>query len=240
MARISTYPIDSNVVGSDKWIGTDSQDNNKTKNFTADGVAAFFNTKGVIESQALRYTYQNVSPGGARQAETISFATELGQSVLFSSITEWMISKYAKPSKLVETFYTAPLVGRQILISNAANPSDWGIFDWDSSTQNSLEPNFYDIGLTLINSTGSLVDGQDYFISLLGNTSGGGGGDKNFVYSQSTPAAVWNIVHNLDKYPSVSVVDSAGTAVFGNVLYVSINEVTITFSGGFSGKAFFN
>jgi hypothetical protein len=240
MARISTYPIDSNVVGSDKWIGTDSQDNNKTKNFTADSVAAFFNTKGVIESQALRYTYQNVSPGEVRQAETISFSTELGQSVLFSSITQWMISKYAKPSKLVETFYTAPLVGRQILISNAVNPSSWGIFNWDSSAQNSLEPNFYDIGLTLVNSTGSLVDGQDYFISLLGNTSGGGGGDKNFVYTQPTPAAIWKVFHNLDKFPSVSVVDSAGTTVFGNVVYVNENFVTITFSGGFSGKAFFN
>jgi hypothetical protein len=240
MARISTYPIDSNVVGSDKWIGTDSQDNNKTKNFTADGVAAFFNKKGIIESQALRYTYQNVSPGEARQAETISFATELGNSVLFSSISSWMISKYAKPSKLVETFYTAPLVGRQILISNAANPSDWAIFDWDSSTKDSLEPNFYDIGLTLINSTGSLVDGQDYFISLLGNTSGGGGGDKNFVYNQPTPSLVWNVVHNLDKYPSVSVVDSAGTTVFGNVQYRNVNELTITFNGAFSGKAFIN
>jgi hypothetical protein len=241
MARISTYPIDSNVVGSDKWIGTDSQDNKKTKNFTADGVAAFFNTKGIIESQALRYTYQNVSPGEARQAETISFATELGNSVLFSSISSWMISKYAKPSKLVETFYTAPLVGRQILISNAANPSDWGIFDWNSSTKDSLEPNFYDIGLTLINSTGSLVDGQDYFISLLGNTSGGGGGgDKNFVYNQPTPSLVWDVVHNLDKYPSVSVVDSAGTTVFGNVRYRNVNELTITFKGAFSGKAYIN
>jgi len=240
MARISTYPIDSNIVGSDKWIGTDSQDNKKTKNFTADGVAAFFNTKGIIESQALRYTYQNVGLGDTRLNETISFSTELGNSVLFSSISSWMISKYAKPNKLVETFYTAPLVGRQILISNAANPSDWAIFDWDSSTKDVLEPNFYDIGLTLINSSGELVDGQDYFISLLGNTSGGGGGDKNFVYNQPTPSLIWNVVHNLDKYPSVSVVDSAGTNVFGNVQYINVNELTITFNGAFSGKAFIN
>ena len=240
MARISTYPIDSNIVGSDKWIGTDSQDNKKTKNFTADGVAAFFNTKCVIESQALRYTYQNVGLGDTRLNETISFSTELGNSVLFSSITGWMISKYAKPSKLVETFYTAPLVGRQILISNAANPSNWAIFDWDSSTKDALEPSFYDIGLTLINSSGELVDGQDYFISLLGNTSGGGGGDKNFVYTQPTPSLVWNVVHNLDKYPSVSVVDSAGTTVFGNVQYINVNELTITFKGAFSGKAYIN
>jgi len=240
MARISTYPIDSNVVGSDKWIGTDSQDNKKTKNFTADSVAAFFNTRGIIESQALRYTYQNVELGDTRLNETISFLTELGNSVSFSSISSWMISKYAKPNKIVETFYTAPLVGRQILISNAFNPSDWAIFNWDSSTQNVVEPNFYDISLTLVNSSGGLVDGQDYFISLLGNTSGGGGGDKNFVYNQASPDLVWNIVHNLDKFPSVSVVDSAGTTVFGNVQYLNVNELTITFNGAFSGKAYLN
>lgn len=240
MARISTYPIDSNVVGSDKWIGTDSQDNKKTKNFTADNVAAFFNTRGIIESQALRYTYQNVELGDTRLNETISFLTELGNSVSFSSISSWMISKYAKPNKIVETFYTAPLVGRQILISNAFNPSDWAIFNWDSSTQNVVEPNFYDISLTLVNSSGGLVDGQDYFISLLGNTSGGGGGDKNFVYNQASPALVWNIVHNLDKFPSVSVVDSAGTTVFGNVQYLNVNELTVTFNGAFSGKAYLN
>jgi len=240
MARISTYPIDSNVVGSDKWIGTDSQDNKKTKNFTADNVAAFFNTRGIIESQALRYTYQNVELGDTRLNETISFLTELGNSVSFSSISSWMISKYAKPNKIVETFYTAPLVGRQILISNAFNPSDWAIFNWDSSTQNVVEPNFYDISLTLVNSSGGLVDGQDYFISLLGNTSGGGGGDKNFVYNQASPDLVWNIVHNLDKFPSVSVVDSAGTTVFGNVQYLNVNELTVTFNGAFSGKAYLN
>ena len=84
------------------------------------------------------------------------------------------------------------------------------------------------------------MDGQDYFISLLGNTSGGGGGDKNFVYNQPTPSLVWNVVHNLDKYPSVSVVDSAGTTVFWNVQYINVNELTITCKGAFSGKAYIN
>ena len=37
MARISTYVKDTNVVGADKWIGSDSQNNFQTKN----GVSIF-------------------------------------------------------------------------------------------------------------------------------------------------------------------------------------------------------
>ena len=43
MARISTYVKDTNVVGADKWIGSDSQNNFQTKNFTAQDVANFIN-----------------------------------------------------------------------------------------------------------------------------------------------------------------------------------------------------
>jgi len=64
--------------------------------------------------------------------------------------------------------------------------------------------------------------------------------DANFVYTQASPSAVWVVTHNLAKYPSVSVVDSADNMVFGEVLYNSVNQVTLTFAGAFSGKAFFN
>jgi hypothetical protein len=64
--------------------------------------------------------------------------------------------------------------------------------------------------------------------------------DANFVYVQSSPAATWVINHNLNKYCSVTVVDSADNVVYGEVLYNSLNQVTLTFAGAFSGEAFFN
>ena len=64
--------------------------------------------------------------------------------------------------------------------------------------------------------------------------------DANFVYVQASPSATWVITHNLNKYCSVTVVDSADNVVFGEVLYNSLNQVTLTFSGAFSGEAFFN
>ena len=48
------------------------------------------------------------------------------------------------------------------------------------------------------------------------------------------------INHNLGKYPSITVIDSGGSEVIGEVEYVDTNNVTLTFSAAFSGKAFLN
>lgn len=58
-----------------------------------------------------------------------------------------------------------------------------------------------------------------------------------FVYEQGIASDTWVILHNLEKYPNVSVVDSGGTVVIGDVNYDSNNQITITFNGSFSGKA---
>lgn len=65
-------------------------------------------------------------------------------------------------------------------------------------------------------------------------------GDKTFVYNQATSVDVWEITHNLDKYPAVTVVDSGGSVVIGEVVYIDKNNVRITFTSAFSGKAYFN
>lgn len=65
-------------------------------------------------------------------------------------------------------------------------------------------------------------------------------GDKHFTYIKSTPDSVWDITHDLDKYPSVTVVDSAGSVVMGDITYTSKSAIKITFSAAFSGKAYLN
>lgn len=64
--------------------------------------------------------------------------------------------------------------------------------------------------------------------------------DKTFVFNQLAPSDTWLITHGLNKFPSVSVVDSGGTVVIGTVDYINENSVTVTFNGSFSGKAFMN
>ncbi len=63
--------------------------------------------------------------------------------------------------------------------------------------------------------------------------------DKNFSQPFTSLSTVV-VAHNLGKYPSVTVIDSAGDEVEGLVDHTSINQLTITFSAPFSGVAICN
>ena len=65
-------------------------------------------------------------------------------------------------------------------------------------------------------------------------------GDLNFTFTQATAQSVWNITHNLGKFTSVSVIDSAGTNVIGQVDYTNNNELILTFTAAFAGVAYLN
>ena len=240
MARISTYPIDDLVTGNDKWIGSDVSNKNATKNFTPNKVADFLNSSNKIDSQSLRYMYQDWQLGDLRQSGTISFSVPATEPIVpFSDISSFKISKFQKGSvSPVSTFYTSPLIGSYVLITNAEDITNWAIYKWDSAVQDVDELNFWDIGLTLLSSLGGFEEESDYLISLLQIETLPS--DKNFVYTQGAPSSTWVVTHNLDKYPSVTVVDSANSIVVGSVEYDSVNQVTLTFSSDFSGKAFFN
>lgn len=64
--------------------------------------------------------------------------------------------------------------------------------------------------------------------------------DKHFMHVQSSASSAWVIEHTLDKMPSVSVVDSGGSIVVGEIQYVSPNKIVVAFTGAFSGKAYLN
>lgn len=88
---------------------------------------------------------------------------------------------------------------------------------------------------------GGTVAATDTIVQAIGKlASGSGGSDATLVYNQVLPEAIWTINHSLNKYPSVTVVDSANTKVEGDIVYPSLSQVVITFSGAFSGRAFLN
>ena len=64
--------------------------------------------------------------------------------------------------------------------------------------------------------------------------------DKNYVHTQITASNNWIITHNLNKYPAITIVDSGGTVVIGEIEYVNLNLVYARFNGIFSGKAYCN
>ena len=70
-------------------------------------------------------------------------------------------------------------------------------------------------------------------------------GTPTYSHNQSAASATWTITHNLNKFPSVTVIDSGDSVVQGEILFNSANQLTLTFySGGstsaFSGKAYLN
>jgi len=60
------------------------------------------------------------------------------------------------------------------------------------------------------------------------------------IFNQDTPTTTWSIVHDLNKFPSVTVVDSSGNVVIGEIVYLGPISLTITFESSFSGKAYLN
>ena len=60
------------------------------------------------------------------------------------------------------------------------------------------------------------------------------------VFDQGETSDTWVIVHNLNKYPSVTVVDSAGTQFIAQIEYNSRNQLTIHLNGATTGKAYLN
>lgn len=80
-------------------------------------------------------------------------------------------------------------------------------------------------------------------VTLVGNKTNKDLGieeDKHFLFVQAIASDVWEIKHDLNKYPSVTVVDSADSVVIVDVIYIDENNVRLTFSGAFSGKAYLN
>jgi hypothetical protein len=61
---------------------------------------------------------------------------------------------------------------------------------------------------------------------------------RRHIHTQGVASAEWVITHALGGYPSVSIVDSAKTAVFGEVQYDSTTQVTVSFTVPFSGYAY--
>ena len=64
--------------------------------------------------------------------------------------------------------------------------------------------------------------------------------DEHYLHTQSLAASIWDIPHNLGKRPSVTVIDTGGNQVIGDIEYIDDNNVRITYTAAFSGTAALN
>jgi hypothetical protein len=233
MARISTYDKDLKVNPEDKWIGSDANNGFATKNFTARDVAFYlnqFNEVGVgsqINFEFVIDLTEGVLPG------TIAVGTGNVNNLPISTVTQLRINKFTVDGKVILD-YLQYLVNEEIILFNTADRNNFGHFKFVSLQEES--ENVYIANLELIAANGVLVDGRIYGFGLFLK----GSKDKHYRHIQGASSSVWTINHGLQKFPAVVVKDSAGTIVIGEIDYVDTNNVTLTFSGAFSGEAYLN
>ena len=63
---------------------------------------------------------------------------------------------------------------------------------------------------------------------------------RSYHHVQSNPSRVWEISHNLNKYPTVIITDNDNNEYEGEVRKIDENMIIITFSQPFSGYADLN
>ena len=62
----------------------------------------------------------------------------------------------------------------------------------------------------------------------------------HYTHIQGVASDTWVINHNLNKKPSITIVDSSGNVVEGAEKYIDENTVEIYFNGAFKGEAYLN
>jgi len=226
MARISSYPRDLDVVDNDSWIGTESS-NRQTKNYTAAAVAKYLNIKGKISISAqMVFKYMTAGAGGGEFSGPANLSP-------IANITTLQLSTTDASSQNVVAFMDY-LVGNNILISEQNEISNFGHFTIDSYTTNG---NVSTLNLTNLFGNGNLENKKFYDFAVFTLSSQG---VPTFIFNQNTVATVWNIQHNLGKFPSITVIDTGDTVVAGEYTYIDNNNVQLNFSAAFAGKAYLN
>ena len=227
MARISSYPYDITIQDTDAWVGSDSV-SRSTKQYTAEAVAKYLNIKGKISISAqmvFKYVTGNAGAG--------DFSGPIDGSAI-ASITTMQLSVEDVSGQNVVAFMNY-LVGNNILISEQNNISTFGHFTIDSYTISNA--GFYTLNLTNLAGNGNLTDLLYYDFALFTLPTQG---TPTFIFNQGVAATTWNVNHNLGKFPSVTVIDTANTVVNGEYEYIDNNNITLKFSAAFAGKAYLN
>lgn len=84
--------------------------------------------------------------------------------------------------------------------------------------------------VSLNQETNTITFSQSNLRGLPGESS-----DKNYTITFA-PTDTLIVTHNLNKYPAVSVITSAGDEVIGNIEYLTLDSLMLVFSSSFGGR----
>jgi hypothetical protein len=229
MARISTYNLDNTVSKNDKVIGTDSG-GNATKNFKLEDLAGFLNTSSLINVNGqLVYKFKN-----ATQPISGTFNLPSGGVGTFSSQTGLEFSHVNSNDQNIKE-YINYFNGLYVMFTQTDNQNNFAQYSIDSINESS---NYSTLNVTFREGNGSFIPDKYYAMSF----SPKGQTDKNYVSPNLNFSAgvAQTITHNLNKFPSVTVVDSGGSHIVGDVQHINENSFTITFTASFQAKVYAN
>jgi hypothetical protein len=234
MSRIVSYPYDNDIKDADAWIGSEAS-TTRTKQYTAEAVARYLNINGKISIGAqmvFKYVQQPLTAVG-------SFSITSGglNNVPFANITTLTLSVTDRGNQNTVAFLDY-LVGSDILIGEQNEISTFGQYDVISYTVNAGDANYYDLVVNYKGGNGVLT--IDKYYDIMNFVLAADAEDKTFVFTQGAPSVQWTVQHNLNKFPSITVIDTADTVVTGEYVYIDSNNVTLNFSAGFAGKAYLN
>lgn len=231
MARISSYPQDTTVSGNDKLLGTDTT--NTTKNYTLNSIGEYFSQNNIITvaGQVVYRFVANTADYG--RGTFMKTANGGGDETALSSVTQITINKVL-PNDVQDNGYLNKIFNSSIQIFSVNEINTFCNYDIVSIASSPDQSNSFVVTLSAAEGQGNLKDLDYYAISS------NEGGDKKYVHQQSSASAQWVINHNLNKKPSIAVVDSAGNNVIGEITYTNNNSITVDFSGSFAGYAYLN
>ena len=229
MARINTYSQDNNVTKNDKVIGSDS--GGETRNYKLEDIAGFLNTSSLINVNGqLVYKFKEGTTPNAGE-----FNITTGGTGTFASQTSFRFSHINTNDQNIQQYleYFADL---HIMITQADNQNNFGQYAISSITDSGSD--YSTFAVSFREGNGSLIADKYYSMSF----SPKGQSDKNYVSPNLNFSAdvAQTITHNLNKFPSVTVVDSGGSHIVGDIQHINENSFTITFTASFQAKVYAN
>ena len=233
MARISSYPFDTNVTDNDAWIGTNAA-NRQTKQFTASAVANYLNLNAKVNiGGQMSFKWSDTQNGGLG---TISKTGGGGSGDNFNTLTEIRLSKNEINGQRVVEFLEY-LTTTDILIGQGNEISQFGHYKLDTYVVDPATASYYIAGITFIGGNGVIAEqGTQYTVIDFNVASGDVNLRQNFGSSNQ-----WVINNTTGKAtPSVTLVNAQEEIIHGCVDYTNATTITVDFDTNVTGSSFLN
>lgn len=110
------------------------------------------------------------------------------------------------------------------------------VFDLYKKCENGNKEKIFNCDITVVDNGLKITSPEAFegYAVMASNAIG------EYVFEINNPQFEWIIEHNLGKYPSVTLADNDGNVFYGNVQYIDLNTIKVTFKKAVTGRAYLN